>query len=143
MIDSMLSSPTIRMLEQTLSFTEQRHGVLVSDIVNLDTPGFVQKDLSVDEFQQALRGAIRRANEGGDADYAPQSGETVGFETGTSRVYAHPVEQANSVAFHDRGVRSAEYLMSELADNALAHNMAAQFLKNRYDQLSRAISMKV
>jgi len=30
-----------------------------------------------------------------------------------------------------------------MADNAVAHNMTAQLLKGRYDQLSRAISMKV
>jgi hypothetical protein len=39
-------------------------------------------------------------------------------------------------------VRSMEYLMSQMADNALAHNTAAQFLKARYDLISRAISMK-
>ena len=31
---------------------------------------------------------------------------------------------------------------SEMADNAIAHNMAAQFLKSRYDLVNRAISMK-
>ena len=42
MIDTFLADPTIRMLEQTMSFTEQRHNVLLEDIANASTPGFVQ-----------------------------------------------------------------------------------------------------
>jgi len=143
MIDSLISSPTVKMLEQTMSFTEQRHEVLLADIANVSTPGYVQKDLSVEEFQGALRDALRRQRESTSDRYEPASGETVSFEPGSGRVFTQAAERPNSVAFHDRGVRSAEYLMSEMADNAMAHNMAAQFLKSRYDQMARAISMKV
>jgi flagellar basal-body rod protein FlgB len=143
MIDSLLSSPTIRMLEQTMSFTEQRHNVLLADIANVDVPGYVQRDLPVAQFQQALRDAQRKERESLNSLYEPQSQDAVGFATGGSAVTAESVEMPNSVPFHDRGVRSMEYLMSQLADNAVAHNTAAQFLKNKYDQLARAISMKI
>jgi flagellar basal-body rod protein FlgB len=143
MIDKLLTDSTIRMLEQTMSFTEQRHNVLVADIANADVPGYVQRDLPVAQFQQALQEAVRRERLSLNDSYEPQSQGDVGFESGGSRVFAQPVEMPNSVPFHDRGVRSMEYLMSQMADNALAHNMAAQFLRNRYDQLARAISMKV
>ena len=33
--------------------------------------------------------------------------------------------------------------MSDLADNAIAHNTAAQLLKYKFDNLNRAITMKV
>ena len=143
MIDALLNTPSIRMLEQTVSFTEQRHEVLLADIANSSTPGYVQRDLSVAEFQGALRGAVNRRRESLNDVYEPASGETVTFQPGGSRVATQAMETPNSVAFHDRGVRSMEYLMSEMADNALAHNMAAQFLRSRYDGLQRAISMKV
>ncbi len=143
MIDALLNSPVIRMLEQTVDFTEQRHAVLLEDIANASTPGYVQRDLSVTEFQGALRKAVRQQQESLNDLYEPASDETVRFEPGGSRVATQPRETPVGTAFHDRGVRSMEYLMSEMADNALAHNMAAQFLKSRYDQLSRAISMKV
>ena len=142
MIDSLVSTPAIRMLEQTLSFTEQRHQVLSEDIANASTPGFVQRDLSVEEFQGSLREAVIRRRRSATDIYAPESGNTITF-AGDSNVDAQPAEYPNSVVFHDRGIRSMEYLMSEMADNAVAHNMTAQLLKGRYDQLSRAISMKV
>ena len=41
------------------------------------------------------------------------------------------------------GPGSMEDLMGQMADNAQAHNMAATFLRSRYDWLQKAISMKV
>ena len=143
MIDNLLSSPTIRMLEQTMDFTEQRHMVLLADIANASTPGYVQRDLPVAEFQKSLRDAVKRQREALNDVFEPQDQDTVSFEPGGSQVNTRPVEMPNSTPFHDRGVRSMEYLMSQMADNAMAHNMAAQFLKARFDQLGRAISMKV
>jgi flagellar basal-body rod protein FlgB len=143
MIDALLTSPSIRMLEQTMSFTEQRHNVLVADIANADVPGYVQRDLPVAQFQQALQDAIKRQRESLNDLYEPQSQDAVEFEPGGSGVATESVEMPTSVPFHDRGVRSMEYLMSQMADNAQAHNMAAQFLKGKYDQIARAISMKV
>jgi flagellar basal-body rod protein FlgB len=143
MIDSLLTSPTVRMLEQTLSFTEQRHQVLAEDMANITTPGYVQRDLSVAQFQKALRDAITRSRGSRNNSFEPKSEEDLVFEAGGSRVYAAAKEKPVGVPFHDRSVRSMEYLMSEMADNALAHNIAAQFLKSKYDQLARAITMKV
>ncbi|HEY4329420.1 MAG TPA: hypothetical protein VGN88_06770 [Phycisphaerae bacterium] len=143
MIDSLLSSPTIRMLEQTVSFTEQRHMVLAEDIANGSTPSFVQKDVSVAQFQQSLRNAVTQNRESTNDVYEPENADTVNFQPGGAQVDAIPQETPMGTAFHDRGVRSMEYLMSQMADNAMAHNMAAQFLKSRYDLMGRAISMKV
>jgi flagellar basal-body rod protein FlgB len=143
MIDALISSPSVRMLEQTLSFTEQRHNVLLENIANVSTPGYVQKDLSVGKFQQALRHAVEERRSSPVNVFEPQSTDEVCFEPGGSRVAARPEEAPMSVAFHDRGIRSMEYLMSEMADNALAHNVTAQLLRGKYDQIAKAISMKV
>ena len=130
------------MLEQTMDFTEQRHMVLLEDIANASTPGYVQRDLPVAQFQQSLQSAIKKQRESLNDLYDPQSTDDIGFESGGSAVSTQAVEVPNSVVFHDRGIRSMEYLMSQMADNAMAHNMAAQFLKARYDILTRAISLK-
>ena len=143
MIGALLSDPAVRMLEQTMSFTEQRHQVLLEDIANSSTPGYVQRDLPVAQFQEALRSAVKRQRESLNDVYEPQSQDGLGFEPGGSGVTTQSVETPVGTPFHDRGVRSMEYLMSQMADNALAHNMAAQFLKSRYDILARAISLKV
>jgi flagellar basal-body rod protein FlgB len=143
MIENMVSTPVIRMLEQTLSFTEQRHGVLLENIANVSTPGYVQKDLSVAGFRAALRQAVEARRGSIQGTYEPQSTPDLAFECGGSRVRARASEAPMSVAFHDRGIRSMEYLMSEMGDNALAHNMTAQLLRGKYETISKAISMRV
>jgi flagellar basal-body rod protein FlgB len=142
MIDALISTPTIRMLEQSLDFTEQRHNVLIQDIANSSTPGYVQKDLSVDEFQKSLTTAIARQRASANDTYDPESTDTVEFQPGSSVIQTKPRETVNSVAFHDRGIRNMEYLMGAMADNAMAHNTITQVLKNRYDILNKAIMMK-
>jgi flagellar basal-body rod protein FlgB len=131
------------MLEQTLSFTEQRHNVLLENIANVSTPGYVQKDLSVAGFQATLRKAVEERRASPANCYEPGSTDEVTFEPGGSRLLTNPEEAPMSVAFHDRGIRSMEYLMSEMADNALAHNVTAQLLRGKYDSIAKAISMKV
>lgn len=141
-IDNLLSSPTTRMLEQAVSFTEQRHNVLLENIANVSTPGYVQKDLSVSDFQSSLRSALNQRNASLNDAFNPESTDSVDFGPGSS-VSASPHEVMTSPVFHDKGVRGIESLMGDLADNAIAHNTATQLLKYKYDNLSRAISMKV
>ena len=131
------------MLEQTLSFTEQRHNILLDNIANVSTPGYVEKDVPVEAFQATLRQAVNERRASLNDTYDPQSTNQITFNSGSSNLTLHPQETPNSVVFHDRGIRRAEFLMSELADNALAHNMTAQLLRNRYDTITKAISMKV
>jgi flagellar basal-body rod protein FlgB len=142
-IDQLISTPTTRLLEGAVNFTEQRHQVLLENIANVSTPGYIQKDLSVADFQASLRDAIERQRASFTTALSPESTDSVDFSHGASRPEASEEEVIASPVFHDRGARGVESLMSDLADNALAHNMATQFLKSRYDQISRAISMKV
>ena len=58
MIPSLFDSSTIPVLEQVVSFTQARHGVLAGNIANMDTPGYKTKQLDVAAFQQSLREAI-------------------------------------------------------------------------------------
>ena len=62
MFNSMFSSPSLKSLEQTVAFTERRHSILASNVANMDTPGYQQRDLSLNNFQANLRDAIRRPN---------------------------------------------------------------------------------
>src|SRR6185369_4193782 len=98
MIDALLSSTTSRVLEQAVSFTEQRHQVLVEDIANASTPGFIQKDMSVAEFQGTLREAVQRARNSYNDDYEPQSNDAAEFDC-SGRVRGIARETPNSVAF--------------------------------------------
>ena len=144
MISSLLNDTAIDTIERTVNFTEQRHTLILENLANVSTPGYVQKDVSVQDFRDSLAAAIQRQRESFNSPFDPKSTDTTEFQgvNGDSgvRVKARPV--VTSAPFHDRGIRSMENLMGQLADNAEAHNMAAQFLRSRYDQINRAISMK-
>ena len=105
MIENLLSSPTTRMLEQAVNFTEQRHAVLLDNIANVSTPGYVQKDLSVADFQKSLRDAVNRTRSGNNNAFAPESTDSVAFDDDSGSVETQPHEVLASPVFHDRGVR--------------------------------------
>ena len=142
MIDALLSSPATRMLEQAVDFTEQRHDVIAANIANASTPGYVQQDVSVTDFQQALQDAMDQEQQSFNGESQAESNEGVTFYPGSSSVTVKPRPTKTAMAFHDRGVRSMESLMGDLADNALAHNTLTQLLKSRYDWVTKAISMR-
>ena len=54
------SSGAIASLEKVMRFTEARHRYLAENIANVDTPGYIRKDLPVDDFDDALREAVKR-----------------------------------------------------------------------------------
>jgi flagellar basal-body rod protein FlgB len=143
MIESLISSPTVRMLEQSVSFTEQRHQVILQNIANVSVPGYVQQDVSVAGFQQAMRDAVDRRRASCNNRFVPESDEHVQFSPYYSQVRVKPHAAQEAMPFHDRGVRSIERLMGDLADNAMAHNMAAQLLRSKYDSVAKAISMRI
>src|ERR1035437_6654050 len=96
MIESLVSNPTIQLLEQSLNFTEQRHQVILENIANLSTPGYVQQDVSAAGFQQSLRDAVDRRRQSYNGEYAPQSNDAVAYSPGSSRVQVktHPTQDA-------------------------------------------------
>ena len=134
------NNSSIAMLERVVNFTEQRHDLLLADIANTSTPDYVQQDVSVADFQKSLRKAVESRTT--SQSPTPESTSTVEFDPHSSALRLHPKDVVASTPFHDRGIRSMESLMSNLADNAQVHNMATQLLKSRYDLITKAISMK-
>ncbi len=143
MIDRLISTSSTDLLERTLNFTEQRHQLILDNIANVSTPGYVQKDVSVKDFQQSMQDALERQQASTNGQGEPESTESIQFVPGSTGVNVKPQDVVRQTAFHDRGIRNMEDLMGQLGDNAMVHNTVAQFLKDRYNQINRAISMKV
>ena len=141
MIGNLVSSPSIDLLERTLNFTEQRHELIVQNIANIDTPGYVQQDVSVADFQASLAKAMAGRESGKSNEPAPESTDTVEFVPGTNGVVLKP-KGISGPAFHDHAVRSVDKMMTQLADNAVVHNMAATMLKQRFDTIRAAIALR-
>lgn len=126
-VDRMLNQGPGPFLEQWLNFTDARSGLLAEDVVNASTPGYIQKDLSVDDFQKALAAKREQmdSNSPGTVDFSDIS-----------------MDETNSggMLFHDGNNRSMEQLMTDQAKNALMHQVAVELLRRQYATLTMALT---
>jgi flagellar basal-body rod protein FlgB len=128
MMDRLFKDAQVPLLEKMLRFTQARQGVLAEDVVNLSTPNYRPKDLSLDKFQQLLRKEDPAGE--GDTDEATEAA-------------LDPKEADNNILFHDRNNRSVEQLMADQASNALLHNMMVELMRQKFNQIQEALKERV
>lgn len=147
----MFSDPTLKILEQTVAFTERRHAILAGNIANNDTPGYQSKDLSVNNFQQCLRDAIKADQQ--QREMSP--GHRLSL-TGTSNpATSHSFEDAKKVAiesvrdsmkqivYNDGSDDSLEMQVTQISKNHSMHTMAVTIMKGQFRELQMAITGSV
>jgi flagellar basal-body rod protein FlgB len=136
------NSESIPAMEKMLAYTQARHRMLVENIANVDTPGYKARQLDTRAFQRALRAAIDGQRQGAGSlrlkDHAEFRQDAQG------RMEVKPAaEPAENVLFHDQTNMRVERQMASLAENTLMHQMVADRLKGRFDQLMIAIRGRV
>ncbi len=126
-LDRLLNQGPMPLLEQELQFTDARQSVIADNIANVDTPGYQQKDLSVDSFQAMLRDKVQQLEQ------APPG--SVRFDD-----IAEEVENPTAgILSHDGNNRSMEQMMTDNAKNALMHNLVVELLRQQYQTLNEAL----
>jgi flagellar basal-body rod protein FlgB len=130
-IQRLLNQGNAPLLERTLEFTAQRHRLIAENVVNVDTPNYQQKDMSLEKFQSMLRRRVedRRKGPPGATGFADIDGEL-----------EHP---ERGILSHDGNNRSMEQLMSDQAKNALMHNMVVELLKKQFASLENALRERI
>jgi len=126
-LDRMLNQGSEPVLEQWLQFTDSRQRLLAEDVVNASTPNYVQKDLSLEQFQDVLAKKVEQQDVS-----APGS---VQFDD-ISMDIQHP---RKGILFHDGNNRSMEQLMTDQAKNALMHSLAVELLRDQYSMMENAL----
>ena len=129
--DRLINQTNAPLLEQMLQFTSARHNLIIENIANTDTPEYQQKDLSVDKFQDLLKRRVADRDSAGPG--------SVGF----SDLMPDIENPQNGILFHDGNNRSMETLQSDLAKNAMTHNLVVELLRKQYQQLDMALKEKV
>src|SRR3954466_16254943 len=97
-IDRLLNDGNSSIIEVSVRFAAARHRLLAENIANVDTPNYVQKDLSVAKFQQLLSDRVQERDHG--------SPGSVSFDYLGKRI-ENPTA---GILFHDRNNRSMERL---------------------------------
>jgi flagellar basal-body rod protein FlgB len=134
--DRILHSPARQAVEFAAKFAERRHGVLVENVANIDTPDYHMKRLDPDSFHTALRDSLQRGRPGQELRL---SGRQVSSGAdGRVSVRARN-EPAANVLFHDGTNARLETLMTDVQDNAQTYDLMINLLKGRFSTLLTAI----
>ena len=130
-IEKLLSQGNAPLLEQVVRFSSLRHRLIAENIANVDTPDYRQKDLSVDRFHRLLRDRVGQRGRG------PVG--AVRFDDIAAEVQSPEA----SILFHDGNNRSMEELATDLAKNAMMHNLAVELLRKQYQSMEAALRERV
>lgn len=130
-IENLINQGNAPMLSEFLKFTAQRHKLLAENIVNVDTPNYRQKDLSLDRFQEMLSDRLeqKKSSPPGSVSFDDLDQEVQNPQRG--------------ILFHDGNNRSMEQLMSDQAKNALMHNMIVELLRKQFTSLENALKERI
>lgn len=157
----MFNNSTLPVLEQVVSFTQARHGVLAGNIANLTTPGYKSRDLSPEAFEASLAEALaasRAARSPGtaavlgewDLDGDPSLGLTrlegetkAHFGRLDAEALAGVRESMKEILYHDESDVSLENQIAEISKNQGMHNLAIALMRTQYSQLRAAISENI
>lgn len=142
MISSLFDSSTIPVLEQVVSFTQARHGVLAGNIANLDTPGYRTRDLSPELFQESLKDAIdatqRPAATSSSSIYGPLAAEAPTEREPAD--FSKVEDSMKNILYHDDSDVSLEKQVAEISKNQAQHNLALSIMNAQFRLLRAAIT---
>lgn len=151
MLDQMLNSKSLPLLEKMAAFAERRQEVLAGNIANIDTPDYKMRDLPVNDFQQALREAIQLKDSFSPA--APQTSlgmpatvaNNQALETQLESLFPRSLFQAQeaspqNLTFQDANNRSMESQVMQMTKNSLMQQFAVEVMMAQMNQLMTVIS---
>ncbi|MFK7778039.1 MAG: flagellar basal body rod protein FlgB [Gimesia sp.] len=151
MLDQILSSKSLPLLEKMAAFAERRQEVLAGNIANIDTPEYKMRDLPVNDFQQALREAVQLKD-----SFSPASAQTSlgmpgtisnnqGLETQLEKLFPRSLFQAQeaspeNLTFQDANNRSIESQVKSMTKNSMMQQFAVEVMIAQINQLMMVIS---
>jgi len=137
MSNGIFESTAIPVLQEAINFAQARHGVLVGNVANMDTPGYKVRDLSVETFQERLREAIQARREGNE----PISPGIL--TNGPGDPMQRVRDSMKTILFHDDSDVGIEQQVLQISKNQFMHNMAISIMSNQFQLLHTAISERV
>ena len=137
MLPNIFSSTNIPALAEVLNFAEARHGVLVGNLANINTPGYRTRDLSVETFQQRLQEAMETSRKSGE----PVSPGIMQADPGDPMREVR--ESLTNILYHDDTNIDMEKQVAEITKNQFMHSLALTVMNDQFQLLQTAISERV
>jgi flagellar basal-body rod protein FlgB len=137
----MFDASSLPVLEQVVSFTQARHGVLAGNIANIDTPGYKSRDLSVETFQARLKEAVEARRHAEESDSYAINAQLAGKPTGEGKENWQQVRDTKEdILFHDNHDVSLETQVTEITKNQTQHNLALTIMNAQFRILRAAVT---
>lgn len=130
-----LNGSSLPALEQTISFAQQRHQLLASNLANADTPDYKTRDISTNEFQSQLKAALTQPKSSSQP-YSSQPYTPANANAGFEKVR----DVSKQIVYHDGHDVSLEEQVTEIAKNQSMHNTAIALMRSQLQTLRAAIS---
>ncbi len=133
----MFQSTAIPILEQVVDFAQARHHLLASNVANIDVPGYRTRDLSLKNFQQALKEAIEAA----DRKNEPVSARIL--STDPHDPLRQVKDSIKSILYHDGSDVGYEQQVAEITKNQMMHNLALNIMRHQIEMIETAIRERI
>ncbi len=141
-IDQLSNAGSLPAIKAAMRFASQRQKILAHNIANFETPNFIPKDVSPQNFQNALAEAVdqRRNRTGGmHGELTIKQSREIKQGPGGS-ITLTPRASINGVLAHDKNASNLEKTMQDLVENAVMFRVAADLYKSRSGTIKSAIS---
>ncbi len=122
------------LLVKIIEFTQTRQKILTKNISNIHSPGFVPKDLAVDEFSDLLNNAINEHIQNQRLVLCDTESIKFGV-SGSFEVKPVTDEYAKELLEEDRD-EYIELQINKLLENSLNQRVAAELLRQKQGMIS-------
>jgi len=126
---SLITDNVTELLIKIVKFTHTRQKILIQNIINFKNPGFVPKELEVDEFSDVLNNAIDEHVR--NQRLVLQDTDNIKFGAGDSLELIPVVDEAGTKLLEESPEKYIKQQIHKLWENALNQKLAAELLRQK------------
>ena len=133
-LTSLIADNITEILVKIIEFTETRQKILARNITNIHDPGFVPKDLAVDEFSNSLNNAIDEHIR--NQRLVLRDTENVKFGVSGSFKVKSLIDECGKELLEESRDEYLELQINRLSENSLNQRVAAELLRQKQRPVS-------
>ncbi|MGB2864305.1 MAG: hypothetical protein WBC05_13325 [Sedimentisphaerales bacterium] len=126
---SLITDNITEILIKIVKFTQTRQKILIQNIINVQNPGFVPKELEVNEFSDVLNNAIDEHVR--NQRLVLRDTENIKFGTSGSIELKPIVDEHGIKLLEDNRDKYIERQINKLWENSLNQKLAAELLRQK------------
>ena len=143
MFNTIFSKGSLPILEQVLYFTGRRHDAIVSNIANVETPGYKAIDAPKKDFDTALDRAIQERNDRWVKVFRFEGYGGVAPRPGGGMLVENIESPDMGILRHTENNVDVDIEMGKMVQNAGLHNLVANIMAQQFSMLRTAISERI